>query len=566
MGVYNLELGVIHEIEANSSETILVISVAMCGMLLLPRLKTVFALLPPAYLLIERHARKRPWADLGFRFSTFWEDLRANWFWFLLVGVIMQPLVAMLAKAFIPAYLEHVISRLPFPQDINWFVLIPMLAFSLIAEELTFRTLIQGRLTPYFGKTGAVLLASLLFGIAHFSPGAFLIVCLDIAGIFIDSILYGIIFARSSNLVLDMACAYAGRYFRDAFPDFIDPWELTVKHSIRESTSPWIMVVLRTVLFGAFQAAIAGILLLQGAVVPWDASAGWWPIAVVLTDLVCLVLLIPPDFCSDPRSCPRRSLAEGRDTLRPDEFPGEGNHHQRPWPVLLGHGQFGGPNAGQRSGYAGAGSAAVGDLFLAGAARLPPRPAAADRHAGLYPVHLHHDEFRRRLQRALPGLCGLVQPQPVRLHPEHDGLRPEDAAGAFLGETAAPGIAGSALLRRRFPDPGLAGAHRPDRLARIKSPCLENVTSMFIQAMDLGLIVPLCVLAGILLLRREAWGYLLASVGLLKFLTMGIAVSLMGLNMARVGVPVSIVELVVFLCMALTGVVMTVVLLKHVRE
>ncbi len=183
-------------------ETILVISVAMCGMLLLPRLKTVFALLPPAYLLIERRARKRPWADLGFRFSTFWEDLRANWFWFLLVGVIMQPLVAMLAKAFIPAYLEHVISRLPFPQDINWFVLIPMLAFSLIAEELTFRTLIQGRLTPYFGKTGAVLLASLLFGIAHFSPGAFLIVCLDIAGIFIDSILYGIIFARSSNLVL----------------------------------------------------------------------------------------------------------------------------------------------------------------------------------------------------------------------------------------------------------------------------------------------------------------------------------------------------------------------------
>jgi hypothetical protein len=56
-------------------------------------------------------------------------------------------------------------------------------------------------------------------------------------------------------------------------------------------------------------------------------------------------------------------------------------------------------------------------------------------------------------------------------------------------------------------------------------PALENVTSMFIQAMDLGLIVPLCVLAGILLLRRSAWGYLLASVGMLKFVTMGIAVS-----------------------------------------
>ncbi|MBP1468649.1 hypothetical protein EYB53_023245 [Candidatus Chloroploca sp. M-50] len=96
-------------------------------------------------------------------------------------------------------------------------------------------------------------------------------------------------------------------------------------------------------------------------------------------------------------------------------------------------------------------------------------------------------------------------------------------------------------------------------------PALENTTSMFIQAMDLGLIVPVCLVSGILLLRRHAWGYLLASVGLTKFLTLGIAVSLMGLNMARVGVPVSVVELVIFPAMALAGVVMTVILLKHVQ-
>jgi hypothetical protein len=97
-------------------------------------------------------------------------------------------------------------------------------------------------------------------------------------------------------------------------------------------------------------------------------------------------------------------------------------------------------------------------------------------------------------------------------------------------------------------------------------PGLDNTTSMFIQAMDLSLIVPVCILSGILLLRRHAWGYLLASVGLTKFLTLGIAVSLMGLNMARVGVPVGPVELVVFPGMALAGVVMTVILLKNVKE
>lgn len=97
-------------------------------------------------------------------------------------------------------------------------------------------------------------------------------------------------------------------------------------------------------------------------------------------------------------------------------------------------------------------------------------------------------------------------------------------------------------------------------------PPLENTTSLFIQAMDLGIIVPVCLLSGILLLRRQPWGYLLASVGLMKFLTMGTAVSVMALNMARVGVPVSVVELVIFLTIALANLVMVGLLLRNIRD
>lgn len=95
-------------------------------------------------------------------------------------------------------------------------------------------------------------------------------------------------------------------------------------------------------------------------------------------------------------------------------------------------------------------------------------------------------------------------------------------------------------------------------------PALENTTSMFIQAMDLGIIVPVCVLSGLLLLRRHPWGYLLASVGMMKFLTLAIAVSLMGLNMARLGVPVSLVELGIFSTLALTNLVMSAIMLKNI--
>ncbi|MFM8322342.1 MAG: hypothetical protein ACKOC5_15620 [Chloroflexota bacterium] len=95
-------------------------------------------------------------------------------------------------------------------------------------------------------------------------------------------------------------------------------------------------------------------------------------------------------------------------------------------------------------------------------------------------------------------------------------------------------------------------------------PALENTTSMFIQAMDLALIVPLCVLGGTLLMRRSAWGYLLASVGLMKFLTMSTAVSLMTLNMARAGAAISPVELVIFPGMCLANLALAIALLRSI--
>jgi hypothetical protein len=76
--------------------------------------------------------------------------------------------------------------------------------------------------------------------------------------------------------------------------------------------------------------------------------------------------------------------------------------------------------------------------------------------------------------------------------------------------------------------------------------------------------VPLCILSGVLLLRRSACGCLLASVSLMKFLTLGLAVSMMGLNMVR-GVAASPVELVIFPTITLVNAVMAVVLLKNIK-
>jgi hypothetical protein len=101
-------------------------------------------------------------------------------------------------------------------------------------------------------------------------------------------------------------------------------------------------------------------------------------------------------------------------------------------------------------------------------------------------------------------------------------------------------------------------------LMQSKTPVLENTTTLVIQAIDLGLIVPLAILAGVFLLRRSAWGYLLTSVAVFKFVTMGLAVSTMSIVMALRGVPENLEIMIPFLTITLLNLVVAVVLMRNV--
>jgi hypothetical protein len=98
------------------------------------------------------------------------------------------------------------------------------------------------------------------------------------------------------------------------------------------------------------------------------------------------------------------------------------------------------------------------------------------------------------------------------------------------------------------------------------TPALENTTTLVIQTMDLGLIVPAAFLAGVLLLRRSAFGYLLSSVFVMKAITLGLGVSAMGINMSLAGVPDSLGIVVPFLAITLLNLVAAVALLRNVTD
>jgi hypothetical protein len=95
---------------------------------------------------------------------------------------------------------------------------------------------------------------------------------------------------------------------------------------------------------------------------------------------------------------------------------------------------------------------------------------------------------------------------------------------------------------------------------------LATSTTLFIQVLDLGVIVPSMFLAAILLLQRRPFGYLLAAVMMIKFMTMGLALVAMIIGQWLAGVPMATAEVVIFCGLAVVGLAMTAILLRSLRE
>jgi hypothetical protein len=94
---------------------------------------------------------------------------------------------------------------------------------------------------------------------------------------------------------------------------------------------------------------------------------------------------------------------------------------------------------------------------------------------------------------------------------------------------------------------------------------LSTNNTLFIQVLDLGVIVPMMVIAAVQLLQRQAFGYLLTSVAIMKFVTMGLALDAMILGQYLAGVPMSMVEVVIFGAISVVAIGMAVVVLRAIH-
>jgi hypothetical protein len=106
----------------------------------------------------------------------------------------------------------------------------------------------------------------------------------------------------------------------------------------------------------------------------------------------------------------------------------------------------------------------------------------------------------------------------------------------------------------------------PSMLTGLPPAGLESAITMIIQALDLGVIVPTCLITAILLLKRQAWGYALSSVVLLKILTMGTALIAMIISQLIAGVAIDPVISVIFTVISLAGIVLGIATLRNIRD
>ena len=147
---------------------------------------------------------KTPDSESGLSFKRFFPDLKKPGVLpLILFMLVLSPVEMLLSKAvFGSAYIDHVLGRVNVP-GLNQ---LPLLLFnqivSVLGEEIEFRAFFVGKGMKRFSFWPVAVAGAVLFAAAHYTAGAAGIVAWDLAGIFIDAILFAILYRRTGNCLI----------------------------------------------------------------------------------------------------------------------------------------------------------------------------------------------------------------------------------------------------------------------------------------------------------------------------------------------------------------------------
>jgi membrane protease YdiL (CAAX protease family) len=91
--------------------------------------------------------------------------------------------------------------------------MIIQLAFLALGEEIAWRAFFQRQLSKALPIIPTLLISSLLFAVGHFNQGDAVIVLYDVFFVFINSVLYGIIFHKTNNAWINAISHFVANLF-----------------------------------------------------------------------------------------------------------------------------------------------------------------------------------------------------------------------------------------------------------------------------------------------------------------------------------------------------------------
>lgn len=147
---------------------------------------------------------KTPDSESGLSFKRFFPDLKKpGVIPLILLMLILSPVEILLSKAvFGSAYIDHVLGRVNVPGLDQ----LPLLLFnqivSVLGEEIEFRAFFVGKGMKRFSFWPVAVVGAVLFAAAHYAAGPAGIVAWDMAGIFIDAILFAILYRKTGNCLI----------------------------------------------------------------------------------------------------------------------------------------------------------------------------------------------------------------------------------------------------------------------------------------------------------------------------------------------------------------------------
>ena len=161
----------------------------------------IFAIAIIVFVLIKA-MRKNSRIESGLSLRQIGKGLKSKSTWVLLfLPALSAAIFFFVGKYFVPGWAEHVLGRVSLDLTNLPSVAVTLIVMALI-EEIMYRAFFQQGITRRIGVFPAIVLTSVIFAIGHVSAGIFAIVAFDVLGVFIDSVIFGTIFAKTKSVWL----------------------------------------------------------------------------------------------------------------------------------------------------------------------------------------------------------------------------------------------------------------------------------------------------------------------------------------------------------------------------